>query len=99
MTVVTRRFWCEAVLCGRHIFCERFGDNVLARYGRGTQRLETIVHHLGQALGGRPVAAFADRLMVPVNNDTLLRVVRRRTDDRNEDLKVIGIDDFAFRRG
>ncbi|WP_245480439.1 transposase [Neorhizobium sp. NCHU2750] len=37
--------------------------------------------------------------MVPVSNDTLLRVVRRRIGDRNEDLNVIGIDDFAFRRG
>ena len=99
LTVVTRRFWCDAVLCGRRIFCERFGDNVLARYGRRTQRLETIVHHLGLALGGRPAAAFANRLMVPVSNDTLLRVVRRRIGDQNEDLKVIGIDDFAFRRG
>ena len=96
---MTRRFWCDAVLCGRRIFCEQFGDNVLARYGRRTQRLETIVHHLGLALGGRPAAAFAERLMVPVSNDTLLRVVRRRIGDRNEDLKVIGIDDFAFRRG
>ena len=99
MTVVTRRFWCDAVLCGRRIFCEQFGDNVLARYGRRTQRLETIVHHLGLARGGRPAAAFAKRLMVPVSNDTLLRVVRRRIGDRNEDLNVIGIDDFAFRRG
>lgn len=54
LTVVARRFWCDAVLCGRRIFCEQFGDNVLARYGRRTQRLETIVHHLGLALGGRP---------------------------------------------
>jgi hypothetical protein len=66
---VTRRFWCDAGLCGRRIFCDQFGDNVLARYGRRTQRLETIVHHLGLALGGRPAAAFADRLMVPVSND------------------------------
>jgi hypothetical protein len=30
----------------------------LARYGRRTQRLETIVHYLGLALGGRPAAAL-----------------------------------------
>lgn len=99
LTIVARRFWCNAVLCGRRIFCEQFDKDVLARYGRRTQRLETIVHHLGLALGGRPAAAFADRLMVPVSNDTLLRVVRRRIADRNDDLNVIGIDDFAFKRG
>lgn len=94
-----RRFWCDAVLCGRRIFSEQFGQAVLARYGRRTERLETIVHHLGLALGGRPAAAFALRLMMPVSNDTLLRVVRRRKVSRNDKLRVIGIDDFAFRRG
>ena len=99
LTVIVRRFWCDAVLCGRRIFSEQFGPNILARYGRRTERLETIVHHLGLALGGRPAAAFALRLMVPVSNDTLLRVVRRRKRARNDKLSVIGIDDFAFRRG
>jgi len=99
LTIVARRFWCDAVLCGRRIFCEQFDDGVLARYSRRTQRLETIVHHLGLALGGRPAAAFANRLMMPVSNDTLLRVVRRRIADQNDELSVIGIDDFAFRRG
>lgn len=99
LTIEVRRFWCDAVLCGRRIFCEHFDNGVLARYGRRTERLETIVHHLGVALGGRPAAAFASRLMVPVSNDTLLRVVRRRVVDENNELTVIGIDDFAFRRG
>lgn len=99
LRVTVRRFWCEAVLCRRRIFAERFGDNVLAPLSRRTGRLETIVHHLGLALGGRPAAAFADRLMMPVSNDTLLRVVRRRTEQPHDKLAIIGIDDFAFRRG
>ncbi len=99
LSVIVRRFWCDAVLCWRRIFSEQFGQAVLARYGRRTERLETIVHHLGLALGGRPAAAFALRLMVPVSNDTLLRVVRRRKVSRNDKLSVVGIDDFAFRRG
>lgn len=96
---MAHRFWCDAVLCGRRIFCEQFDNGVLARFGRRTERLETIVHHLGLAIGGRPAAAFARRLMVPVSSDTLLRVLRRRVVDQNDELTVIGIDDFAFRRG
>jgi hypothetical protein len=42
------------------------------RCGR-TARLH--VHHLRLALGGRAAASFAKRLMLPVSNDTLLRVV------------------------
>jgi hypothetical protein len=97
--VTVRRFWCDAVLCRRRIFAERFGADILAPLSRRTGRLETIVHHLGLALAGRPAAAFADCLMMPVSNDTLLRVVRRRTEQPRTELAIIGIDDFAFRRG
>ena len=79
-------------------FAKRFGDDVLPTRSRRTARLEYIVHHLGLALGGRPAASFAKRLMLPVSNDTLLRVVRRRTRPRMEPLIVAGIDDWAFRK-
>jgi transposase len=95
---VARRFHCDAVLCGRRIFAERFDQDVLAPWARRTARLEHIVHHLGLALGGRPAASFARRLMLPVSNDTLLRVVRRRDSPRFVPPTVIGIDDWAWRR-
>jgi transposase len=96
--VTVRRFLCEAVLCRQQVFAERFADDVLAPMARRTGRLEHIVHHLGLALGGRPAASFARRLMLPVSNDTLLRVVRRRAQAPEGRLAVIGIDDFAWRR-
>ncbi|MGQ0484546.1 MAG: ISL3 family transposase [Hyphomicrobiales bacterium] len=98
LLVMVRRFWCDAVLCGRQIFSERFAGGVLAPWGRRTGRLDHIIHHLGLALGGRPASGFAKRLMVPVSNDTLLRVVRRRNTVPDDTLVVIGIDDFAWRR-
>jgi hypothetical protein len=82
LVVLVRRFHCDAVLCGRRIFAERFDENVLAPWARRTARLDDIVHHLGLVLGGRPAASFAQRLMLPVSNDTLLRVVRRRGSPR-----------------
>jgi len=96
--VIARRFRCDAVLCGRQIFTERFAESVLAPSARRTARLDGIIHHLGLALGGRPAACFAKRLMLPVSNDTLLRVVRRRARLPSDPLKVIGIDDWAWRR-
>jgi transposase len=51
---------------------------VLLVRSRRTSRLDCIVHHLGLALGGRPAASFAKRLMLPVSIDTVLRVVRDR---------------------
>jgi transposase len=38
------------------------------------------------------------RLMLPVSKDTLLRVVRRRSRPPSDPLRVIGIDDWAWRR-
>jgi zinc-finger of transposase IS204/IS1001/IS1096/IS1165 len=89
LKVIVRRFWCDAILCGRRVFAERFGDDVLAPLSRRTGRLDVIVHHLGLALGGRPAASFAERLMVPVSNDTLLRVVRRRAKTPDAPLTAI----------
>jgi transposase len=71
---------------------------VLAPSARRTARLDSIVHHLGLALGGRPAAGFAKRLMLPVSKDTLLRVIRRRSRPSADPLRVIGIDDWAWRR-
>lgn len=93
-----RRFRCEAVRCGQRIFAERFANGVVAPWARRTGRLEALVHHLGLALGGRPAASFARRLMLPVSNDTLLRVVRRRGCPPSPAPTVIGIDDWAWRR-
>jgi len=98
LRLLTRRFTCEAPHCRRRIFAERFGEDVVPLRRRRTARLEHIVHHLGLALGGRPAASFAKRLMLPVSNDTLLRVVRRRTAMPMDPLLVVGIDDWAFRR-
>ena len=48
-----------------------------------------IVHHIGIALGGRPAASLARRLMLPVSRDALLRVVRRR--DRLEIWRIMTV--------
>ena len=98
LLVISRRFRCDAVLCSRQVFTERFAEGMLAPSARRTARLDSIVHHLGLVLGGRPAASFARRLMLPVSNDTLLRVVRRRGCPPFAEPSVIGIDDWAWRR-
>lgn len=96
--LLSRRFRCEQPFCRQQIFAERFDEGVVTPRSRRTARLDCIVHHLGLALGGRPGASFARRLMLPVSNDTLLRLIRRRSRRPPEPLRVVGIDDWAFRR-
>ena len=61
--VVARRFFCEAASCTKRIFAERFPAEILPAFARRTARLEPIVHYLGLALGGRPAAGLARRLV------------------------------------
>ena len=77
LLVATRRFRCDMAQCSQRIFTERFADEILRPWGRRTARIDDLVHHLGLALGGRPGADLAWRLMLMEGNDTLLRLVRR----------------------
>lgn len=99
ITVSARRFRCQATDCRRKIFAERLDTAAPRPFARRTARLEGLVHHLGLALGGRPGQSFARRLMLPVSNDTLLRVVRRHATVEVTMPRVIGIDDWAWKRG
>jgi transposase len=95
----TRRFRCRSIGCPVKVFAEQFDPAVAQRFGRRTERLEGIVHHIGLALGGRPGQRTARRLVLPVSRDTLLRVVRRRALPTDGAPRVIGIDDWAWRNG
>jgi transposase len=94
-----RRFRCAVPDCPTRIFVERFAQEVAPAFARRTTRLDQIVHHLGLALGGRPGASLARRLLVPVSKDTLLRTVRRNAAGRAVAPTIIGIDDWAWKRG
>ena len=74
--------------------------DIASKTARRTSRLEAIVHHIGIALGGRPAASLARRLMLAVSRDTLLRVVGRRAmPSATAPVRIVGIDDFAWKRG
>lgn len=98
IALIARRFRCTASWCRRSVFTERFGDDVLAPRARRTARLDSLVHHLALALGGRPAAGLAKRLMMPVSNDTLLRVIRGKGLRPAPAPTIIGIDDWAWKR-
>lgn len=98
LTLRARRFHCDAVVRPRRIFVERFDPEVLVPWARRTARLDGLAHHLAIALGGRPAARLARRLMLPVGKDTLLRSVRRHGRQLVIPPTVVGVDDWAWRR-
>ncbi len=94
-----RRFRCAVTECHQKIFTERLEATASRPFARRTTRLEGIVHHVGLALGGRPGQSIARRLLLPVSKDTLLRVVRRNAPRPDLAPRVVGIDDWAWKRG
>ena len=97
--LVTRRFRCPLPSCDRKTFAEQFGSEVITAHARCTSRLDRLVHAIGVALGGRPGECLAARLSMPVSADTLPRTLRRHFAPTPTSAKVVGLDDFAWRRG
>ncbi len=93
-----RKFRCRNDLCFRKVFCERL-PKVVDKYGRRTFRLNEVISLLAFALGGRKGAKTSQKLNMPVAKDTLLRTIRRQPKPDFIKVKVLGIDDFAFRKG
>ena len=58
-----------------------------------------LQRHLGLALGGAPAARMAHRLAMPVSGDTLVRLVRAAPLPTQPEPRVVGIDEWAWRRG
>ena len=99
IAVTVRRFRCDNARCERKIFVERL-SNVTAAQSRRSRRLADIQQHIGMALGGASGARLASRLALPVSGDTLLRLVRRGASVQPSFAPtIIGIDDFAWKRG
>ncbi len=93
-----RRFYCRNAACPRRIFAERF-PGLAEPYARRTARHQTDLRQIGLALGGRAGARLAGRLGLAVSHDTVLRLVAQAPESDPDPPRVVGIDDFAFRRG
>jgi transposase len=93
-----RRFFCPTATCPRRTFAERLPALAPFRAQR-TQRLTHSLRVLGLALGGQHGARIADQFHMQLSADTLLRIIRATPSPDLPPPRVVGIDDFAFRKG
>lgn len=94
----TRRFRCDNALCQRRIFCERL-PQVVAAYARKTVRLNDALRLIGFLIGGEAGARVAVRLGMIASPDTLIRRVRQTTMPVMPTPRILGVDDWAERKG
>ena len=93
-----RKFFCDEDSCERRIFCERLPE--VSAHARKTDRLDGALLAILMELGGRAGARLAAELGLLVGRDALLsRAKNLAPDARFEKVRVLGIDDFAFRKG
>lgn len=93
-----RRFFCRNVECAKKTFAEQV-PGLTVRHGRRSAGLREAFRRIALALGGRAGARLAGRLVSEVGRSTLLRLIRGMADPQPPVPRVLGIDDFAWRRG
>ena len=93
-----RKFVCRTPTCPQQIFTERLVTFVEA-YARMTNRLRAAVQVLGMLTGGQSGARLASHLGMRVSAPTLLRRMRQVVLPPPRPVRVVGIDDWAWRKG
>jgi transposase len=93
-----RKFFCDQPTCPRQIFTERL-PTVAVPWARRTLRLAQRLRACGLALGGEMGARLGHRLGLYTSPATLLRLVQEAPTPAAAAPQVLGVDEWAWRRG
>jgi transposase len=93
-----RRFFCGNNDCKAVTFAEQF-EGLTSPRSRRTPPLARMLTAIGLALAGRAGTRLAAELDLPSSRTGMLRLVMALPDPETGTVTILGIDDFAFRRG
>jgi transposase len=93
-----RKFFCRVPTCQRKVFAERLPD-LVQPWARVSNRLLEELKALGLAASAQVNERLAPRLGMKVKAPTLLRYIRAIPPPADTSVRVLGIDDFAMKRG
>jgi transposase len=93
-----RRFYCRSAHCPRQTFVEHV-PGLLEPRARRTRRLAGAQCAAAVDCGAEAAARLLARLAMPASADTLLRLVRRAPLPKREAAHVLGVDDWALKKG
>ena len=98
LALTVRKFVCRTKTGPRRIFTERLADLVQS-YARMTNRLSQALQALGFATCGQLGERLAPKLGMQVSGPTLLRRMRTCSYTPPASVSVLGIDDWAWKKG
>jgi transposase len=93
-----RKFLCSNVKCERKVFCERLSEYFLSRK-TVTNRVNEKLLKIGLLMGGNGGVRLCRLMNMPVSSSTLVRLIYQQPIAQPSTPKVIGIDDWAFKKG
>ncbi|MFE0063064.1 transposase family protein, partial [Streptomyces sp. NPDC059003] len=94
--LTVRRFFCENTECRRRTFVEQV-KGLTTRYARAGPGVKRWWRAVALAVGGRPGARLCRVFAMPIGRERLLGLLHAPpVPDRAP--RVLGVDDFAFRR-
>ncbi|MGW3046290.1 transposase family protein [Kitasatospora sp. NPDC001159] len=93
-----RRLFCDNGDCPRVTFAEQI-EGLTCRYGRRTPLLQQQLSAPGVVLAARAVVRLALLLGIVISRTTVLRLVMALPDPAWTSPRVLGIDEFATRKG
>jgi transposase len=93
-----RRFFCGNPDCAAVTFAEQI-PGITQWHARRTPGLRGLLEAIALALAGRAGARLAGVLGIEISRSTLIRLIRALPDPEIGLIRVLGVDDFAKRRG
>ena len=96
--LTVKRFRCRVATCPKATFAEALPD-LIARNAQRTDRLTMGLGAVAFAVGGQAGSRLTQKLNMPTSGDTLLRIIRATPLAAFEEPIVLGVDDWAKRRG
>ncbi|WP_331754691.1 ISL3 family transposase (plasmid) [Streptomyces sp. NBC_00012] len=93
-----RRLVCGNDQCDRRTFAEQI-PNPTRRHARRTDALTAQLTDMALFLGGRAGAHLSERMAIGTCKDTLLRLIRALPLPSSGPVPLLGVDEFAVRRG
>ncbi len=93
-----RRFRCATRGCSRTTFAECY-PTLTRAYARRTLRQAEALTEIAFALGGKAGAQLAKRQAMPTSRHTLLRLIHSTPLPTHQTPRVLGLDDFAWKKG
>jgi predicted transcriptional regulator len=98
INLTVRKFFCKNPQCERKIFTEQPGSEISA-YSRMTKRTRKTLENILLEVSARKGSYLANLMSLPLSPSSALRMVGSLPIPAVEKVTVLGIDDWAYRKG